>query len=65
MRKLKPVYGGAPSRPFWNRIANLPDGDVKSAIYALAVALSDIEGSVLRLIEDQELSHSRKGVKCD
>jgi hypothetical protein len=49
---MRPRYSGRLSHAFWKRVGALKSGDVT---YALGVALQNLEGQVLRSLENEEM----------
>lgn len=52
-------YGGALSKPFWDRVNKLPP-EHAPAVYALGVALQDLEARTLRWLANAEAAKKPK-----
>jgi hypothetical protein len=52
----RPQYGGDDSRPFWRRVKRLTDEADHAAVYALGVALQNLEEFVLNQLHNAEIS---------
>jgi hypothetical protein len=54
-KKMRPQYsGGTNSAEFWDRVKNLNDAADHSTVYALGVALQNMEGQVLLALSNAE-----------
>lgn len=60
IRNEQAQYSGDLSGPFWRRVKRLPP-DANRELYALGVALQNLEGQVLRALDNAEAErHERK-----
>ncbi len=50
-KKFVPHYSGDASREFWGRVDSLHGKDLEAA-YMMGVMLQDLEGRVLRFVEE-------------
>lgn len=51
---MRPRYSGDLSHGFWKRVNRLPFGGKHEKVYALGVALQNLEGQVLRALYHAE-----------
>jgi len=57
---FKPRYSGDESRKFWGEIGKVQDDDL--TLYAFACALQDIEGRLLRVLNEHVREDARRAI---
>lgn len=58
-------YAGDKSKPFWHRVNAIKDDADRSALYALGCVLQNIEGYVLRQLDNAEGNKAKWYVGSD